>query len=915
MATENEDTKNNSASEVMDERQVVEEANSSRDFPGSKNEPPDFGVPAPELNVAPNFSQTAQQATGRPSPGSHSPDFPISTPMDAEARALIETSYRIGEASSADEYHSYSSLLLATMFADNSASRWFSRRLQELNVDPAEQKKKLGLENEQLEKLVSGDEIGAHRGKSLDWTVSAKEWLENAKASAVRRQKQEPIEVSARDLIAAFVFARNFHEGDRKQMGLGPANEGAADQGQELANGFMSFVLVHHPDEYETWAEIFKEEFNAEPVPDIVQGPATRLSSDRWTTDDLLGYRGYARAMHHFLLHPSSRPPLSISIQAPWGAGKTSLMRMLQLELDPEAVKAARAGGWKALYSNRADDSDGTPIGLGTFLKIIRGEKNKDKENGSSKFMGETPKRYTVWFNAWKYESGDQLWAGLATAIIDQFTSRMTALERERFLLGLQASRIDPAKVRAQIYELAFNETLTGLKNIWLWVRSAIPLAVGGGFQIWSETTAAASAGITATGGLLPAAVLFSALWAAGEIFTLYGKKNEEAKDEPVSTTLKDIVSVPDYESEIGFTHKVVDDLLRIFEALIPANAKEGKPTDTEWPPIVVFIDDLDRCSPRKVADVIEGVNLFLAGDFMPCVFIIGMDPQMVSAALDTAHGDIAEHIPGYDRQTPLGWRFMDKFVQLPFTIPPPGPQNLDDFTEHLMLSQEDEKIVAQEEEAARSSMDDIASGQDVHALARRMADELSSETQREKPHGKVAVRAWRNSFALRLQDKLSENFSDSQPVVQKMLREAARGFSTNPRDIKRLLNVVRFNYLLSRARVAADQPIPDAETMGRWIALTLRWPAFVRWLQWSPQHVPGADGQALAGGVVRQRLETLEHLSREQTNLESWQQKIYEELRLKKGDVQWDRDPGLRQFLADDKAKPLSAGAGLGFY
>ena len=910
MATEKKDTKKGPESEVVDEKQGIEDPNIPPDFPNSMNAPQSYEIPPLESNATPNFAQTAQQAASRSSPGSLD-----STPMDADASALIEASYRIGAASSADEYHSYSSLLLATTFADNSASRWFHHRLQELNVDPAEQKRKLGLENEQLEKLVSGDEIGTYPDKSLDWTASAREWLDNAKAWASRRQEQGEVELSARDLVAAFVFARNFHESDRKVMGLGPANEGAADQGQELANGFMSYVLVHHPHEYETWAEIFKDEFDAEPVPDIVQGPATRLSSDRWTTDDRLGYRGYARAMRHFLLHPSSRPPLSISIQAPWGAGKTSLMRMLQQELDPEAVRAARAGGWKALYANQTGDPDRSPIGLGSFLKIIGGEDIEGQINGSSKFLGEKPQRYTVWFNAWKYESGDQLWAGLATAIIDQFTSRMDAYNREKFLLCLQASRIDPAKVRTQIYELAFHETLTGLTNIWLWVRSAVPLAIGGGFQIWSETAAATSAGITTTTGLLPAAVLVSALWAAGEIFRLFGKQKEKAKKEPVSTTLKDIVSVPDYEAEIGFTHKVVNDLQRIFETLSFPNEKGEKPTDTEWPPIVVFIDDLDRCSPRKVADVIEGVNLFLAGDFMPCMFIIGMDPQMVSAALDTAHGDIAEHIPGYDRQTPIGWRFMDKFVQLPFTIPPPGPQNLDDFTDYLMLSMEDEKMLTEEEEATRSSLNDITFGQEVHAAAKRMAAELSSETQREKPLGKAAERAWRTSFALRLQDKLSANFSDSQPVVQKMLREAARGFSTNPRDIKRLLNVVRFYYLLSRARVAADQPIPDAETMGRWIALTLRWPAFVRWLQWSPQRVPGTGSRTLPGGVVRQRLETLEHLSREKKDLEDWQQEIYKALQLKKGDVQWDGDPGLRQFLADDQAKPLSAGAGLGFY
>lgn len=147
------------------------------------------------------------------------------------------------------------------------------------------------------------------------------------------------------------------------------------------------------------------------------------------------------------------------------------------------------------------------------------------------------------------------------------------------------------------------------------------------------------------------------------------------------------------------------------------------------------------------------------------------------------------------------------------------------------------------------------------------------------------------------------------------MLREAAQGFSANPRDIKRLLNVVRFEYLLSRTRIANDERIPDAETMGRWIALSLRWPAFVRWLQWSPQPVPGKADLAPSGGMVRQRLETLERLSREQPDFEKWREQVHEELHLREGDVQWDVDPNLREFLADASDKPLSAGAGHGLY
>ena len=48
----------------------------------------------------------------------------------------------------------------------------------------------------------------------------------------------------------------------------------------------------------------------------------------------------------------------------------------------------------------------------------------------------------------------------------------------------------------------------------------------------------------------------------------------------------------------------------------------------------VIFIDDLDRCFPAKVGQVVEAINLFLAGDLPKCMFVIGMDTELVAAAL-----------------------------------------------------------------------------------------------------------------------------------------------------------------------------------------------------------------------------------------------------------------------------------------
>src|SRR4030095_12107062 len=63
--------------------------------------------------------------------------------------------------------------------------------------------------------------------------------------------------------------------------------------------------------------------------------PNPTLARDYWTTEDALGYGAYARAFSKFIQHQTPKPPLTIGIKGPWGAGKTSVMRMVQSLLDP----------------------------------------------------------------------------------------------------------------------------------------------------------------------------------------------------------------------------------------------------------------------------------------------------------------------------------------------------------------------------------------------------------------------------------------------------------------------------------------------------------------------------------------------------------------------------------------------------
>lgn len=73
-----------------------------------------------------------------------------------------------------------------------------------------------------------------------------------------------------------------------------------------------------------------------------VLGPAERADSgvspiaqtdSAAVSEDALDHDVYARAITEFVSHPDSKPPLAIAITAPWGSGKTSLMRKIERRL------------------------------------------------------------------------------------------------------------------------------------------------------------------------------------------------------------------------------------------------------------------------------------------------------------------------------------------------------------------------------------------------------------------------------------------------------------------------------------------------------------------------------------------------------------------------------------------------------
>lgn len=134
-----------------------------------------------------------------------------------------------------------------------------------------------------------------------------------------------------------------------------------------------------------------------------------------------------------------------------------------------------------------------------------------------------------------------------------------------------------------------------------------------------------------------------------------------------------------DYRAQLGFLGTVRADL-RTIEAEITTNNRsavappeDGQPTHNEEIPnrIVLYIDDLDRCPPAKVVQVLEAVHLLLA--FPLFVVFVAVDSRWLSSALlEQLHALRAQDDGDVSTDgLPTARDYLEKIFQLPFWVQP----------------------------------------------------------------------------------------------------------------------------------------------------------------------------------------------------------------------------------------------------
>ena len=385
---------------------------------------------------------------------------------------------------------------------------------------------------------------------------------------------------------------------------------------------------------------------------------------DRLAKADLLDRKAIVEELHEMLSPdtvdaPSGATgPQVVMIQGPWGTGKSSLMHDLRIALDPS--RAAPAPGDPSSRSapeRRSREPELSPV---QAWRILR-----SPDPPSRPSPAHTRHTVTVWFNPWVHQSSEEVWSGLAWSIIDATRNILSpCADRQRYWLSRNASRLDCAAVRRVILQRIWRPTLAAA------VALAAPLVIA---LISGRASLLTQAPHSPDGWVLIAvAAVFVGLaaWAAWQY--LFGRITRflpaDLLDGPVQLAGATSVAgerLPrelQYLTTTGALYRAKEDV----HSLVAEFASRGYQT-------VVFVDDLDRCTDSRVAEVFQAIYSFMSDQDNPDAaprFVLGLDPSVVAARLRAA-SSLADGTFCVDPDDPdPGWSLLRKLCQLTVVLP-----------------------------------------------------------------------------------------------------------------------------------------------------------------------------------------------------------------------------------------------------
>jgi hypothetical protein len=442
--------------------------------------------------------------------------------------------------------------------------------------------------------------------------------------------------------------------------------------------------------------------------------------SDQPSRIDTLGFKPYVEAVAVFLTHAGTQPPLTLSVEGAWGSGKSSFMLQLQ---------------------DRIRDKGGK----------------------------------TVWFNAWRHDKEDELWAAFALDFTSKLAATLPGWKRWWLHLKLSFLRFDWQKGWFQAAKFLV------LTALFLYVSVSVAMSVARPDSPFRQFLSPPSPQATGNSEAKVEDLLLPLLLRVGGLagYLLLGfvliRKVSDVIGNPLQVQLTKYIQDPKYETRAAFVETFHAD----FDLLVRTYA-EGRR-------VFVFIDDLDRCEVPKAAELMQALNLLIS-ESAPVFYVLGLDREKIAAGLAAKYEKLLPYLSGDASSkgsvgtvgAEFGYAYLEKFIQIPFLVPQPAERDIDKLLDSL---------------APQAETKPVASGPPAQVDAGLLVS-LSTDSR----------------------------------AVREVVKMVAPSFDYNPRRLKQFVNLFRLRALLASQTGLFGSPRSEFasltfEQLGKLVAITLRWP------------------------------------------------------------------------------------------
>lgn len=478
--------------------------------------------------------------------------------------------------------------------------------------------------------------------------------------------------------------------------------------------------------------------------------------NDISTKEDVLGFRPYVEAIAEFLTAEGTKPPITLSIEGQWGCGKSSFMKQLKEEID--------------------------------------------KKNGGN----EDKKYFTVWFNSWKYEKEDELWASFALNFMDELSKQLSWRH-------LQYSRLKLFYLRYKL--LMKNNFLIFVHFSWNILSFLL---------IFSFLSLLITYVLHSLGMPLPNFfkdeliknfsnfVLISAPFVGLLKYFSTEKWFIDVFRDPFG--LKKLSSSTNYKEHISFRERFHADLNEITKSYV-GDSK-----------VYVFIDDLDRCEVPKAAELMQAINLMISEN-SKIYFILAMDRKVISAGLAAKNESILKYLDENELQ--YGYEFIEKFIQLPFKVPNPKSS---DFLKFLTSADEIETSLS-----PSGSMDKLNISEDfiLDEFPEEKVKSLQNESKGQETESDDFTNVENELDKQEIQNNKDcvEDFETSKMILEMV----APALDNNPRRIKQFINQFHFQLTIGK-RIGLfsynEGKVPEmtwnCKKLAKFVAISIKWNSII---------------------------------------------------------------------------------------